>query len=147
MTDFGQLEEQQEPYDIAFNFKDKRFEISPTVEDILAFQTDVVRAREENADSNQATWARVAKLVGSKINKTTGKITGGVLAELKDLGASYVQMERVISAIHFKYTIGDDLAKAYFTTGNLGKALDSVKNGTPPSQETPKGAGETSGDA
>lgn len=128
MTDFGQLDEQLDAYDISFVFKGEEYHITPSAEQVLEFHRDYFNARKKNEDNGMGVWARVAPLLGSKFNAKTAKITGGILGEIMDNGASYSQMERLVSAVHFKYVQGDDLAKAYFTTGDLGKAVDQLKS-------------------
>ena len=128
MTDFGQLDEQLDAYDISFTFKGKEYHITPSAEQVLEFHRDYFNARKKDEDNGMGVWSRVAPLLGSKFNTKTAKITGGILAEIMENGASYSQMERLVSAVHFKYVQGDDLAKAYFSTGDLGKAVDYLKN-------------------
>ena len=149
MTDFGQLDEQLDEYDISFTFKGEEYKVTPSAEQVLEFHRDYYNARKKNEDEDLGVWSRVAPLLGSKFNAKTVKITGGILGELMDNGASYSQMERLVSSVHFKYVQGDELAKAYFVTGNLGKALDSLKSkssGTQENRETGQTSGETSGD-
>lgn len=134
MTDFGQLDEQLDAYDISFTFKGKEYKVTPSAEQVLEFHRDYFNARKKDEDNGMGVWARVAPLLGSKFNTKTAKITGGILGELMDNGASYSQMERLVSAVHFKYVQGDDLAKAYFTTGDLGKAVDQLKSKSNDSQ-------------
>lgn len=134
MTDFGQLDEQLDAYDISFTFKGEEYHITPSAEQVLEFHRDYFNARKKNDDNGMGVWARVAPLLGSKFNTKTAKITGGILSEIMDNGASYSQMERLVSAVHFKYVQGDDLAKAYFSTGDLGKAVDQLKSKSSDSQ-------------
>lgn len=152
MTNFGQLDEQLDAYDIAFTFKGKEYQITPSVQEVLTFHRELGKEQTRLAENNQfddglGVWARVAPLLGSKFTRSTGKFTGGILAELEKAGASFSQMERLVSAVHLKYTQSDDLAKAYFATGNLKKAWEKMSNADQPSPETPKDAGETNGDA
>lgn len=135
MTDFGQLDEQLDAYDISFTFKGEEYKVTPSAEQVLEFHRDYFNARKKNEDNGMGVWARVAPLLGSKFNTKTAKITGGILGEIMDNGASYSQMERLVSAVHFKYVQGDDLAKAYFTTGDLGKAVDQLKSKSNDSQD------------
>lgn len=135
MTDFGQLDEQLDEYDISFSFKGKEYQITPSAEQVLEFHRDYFNARKKDGNDGMGVWDRVAPLLGSKFNAKTAKITGGILGELMDNGASFSQMERLVSAVHFKYVQGDDLAKAYFTTGDLGKAVDQLKSKSKDSQE------------
>lgn len=128
MTNFGQLDEQLDAYDISFTFKGEEYHITPSAEQVLEFHRDYFNARKKDEDNGMGVWSRVAPLLGSKFNTKTAKITGGILAEIMENGASYSQMERLVSAVHFKYVQGDDLAKAYFSTGDLGKAVDYLKN-------------------
>lgn len=128
MTDFGQLDEQLDAYDISFTFKGEEYHITPSAEQVLEFHRDYFNARKKGEDTNLNVWSRVAPLLGSKFNTKTMKMTGGILGEIIENGCSYSQMERLVSAVHFKYVQGDDLAKAYFSTGDLGKAVDYLKN-------------------
>lgn len=134
MTDFGQLDEQLDAYDISFTFKGEEYKVTPSAEQVLEFHRDYFNARKKDEDNGMGVWSRVAPLLGSKFNTKTAKITGGILGEIMDNGASYSQMERLVSAVHFKYVQGDDLAKAYFTTGDLGKAVDQLKSKSSDSQ-------------
>lgn len=134
MTDFGQLDEQLDAYDISFTFKGEEYKVTPSAEQVLEFHRDYFNARKKDEDNGMGVWSRVAPLLGSKFNTKTAKITGGILGEIMDNGASYSQMERLVSAVHFKYVQGDDLAKAYFTTGDLGKAVDQLKSKSNDSQ-------------
>lgn len=134
MTDFGQLDEQLDAYDISFTFKGEEYHITPSAEQVLEFHRDYFNARKKNEDTGMGVWSRVAPLLGSKFNAKTAKITGGILGEIMDNGASYTQMERLVSAVHFKYVQGDDLARAYFSTGDLGKAVDHLKSQSSDSQ-------------
>lgn len=134
MTDFGQLDEQLDAYDISFTFKGEEYHITPSAEQVLEFHRDYFNSRKKGEDDGMGVWSRVAPLLGSKFNTKTAKITGGILAEIMENGASYSQMERLVSAVHFKYVQGDDLAKAYFSTGDLGKAVDYLKNKNSDSQ-------------
>ena len=134
MTDFGQLDEQLDAYDISFIFKGKEYHITPSAEQVLEFHRDYFNARKKDEDNGMGVWSRVAPLLGSKFNTKTAKITGGILGEIMENGASYSQMERLVSAVHFKYVQGDDLAKAYFSTGDLGKAVDQLKSKSNDSQ-------------
>ena len=102
MTDFGQLDEQLDAYDISFVFKGEEYHITPSAEQVLEFHRDYFNARKKNEDNGMGVWARVAPLLGSKFNAKTAKITGGILGEIMDNGASYSQMERLVSAVHFK---------------------------------------------
>lgn len=135
MTDFGQLDEQLDAYDISFTFKGEEYKVTPSAEQVLEFHRDYFNARKKDEDNGMGVWARVAPLLGSKFNTKTAKITGGILGEIMNNGASYSQMERLVSAVHFKYVQGDDLAKAYFTTGDLGKAVEQLKSKSNDSQD------------
>ncbi|MBF9011284.1 hypothetical protein [Corynebacterium phoceense] len=151
MTDFGQLDEQLEEYDIRFEFKGKEYTVTPSVHDVLAYHRDRASSyaklqKDPNSDSF-GMWRRVSPLLGSKFIAKSGKFEGGIFEEIIEAGASFAQVERLANAIDLKYSSSDALAKAYFETGELGKALDKVKNDTQPSQETQKAAGETNGDA
>lgn len=128
MTDFGQLDEQLDAYDISFTFKGEEYRITPSAKQVLEFHRNYFNAREKGDDTDKSAWSRVAPLLGSKFNAKTLKITGGILGEIMENGASFSQMERLVSAVHFKYVQGDDLAKAYFTTGDLGKAVEQLKS-------------------
>ena len=124
MADLGQLDDFLSGADITFSFKGKKYEITPTAREVLEFQ----RSYQNSINSDKGvdelgTWARVCPLLGSTFDKKTLEIKDGILGELIDAGASYMQLERIVSAVHFKYVQGDDLAKAYFETGDLGKAL------------------------
>lgn len=135
MTDFGQLDEQLDAYDISFTFKGEEYKVTPSAEQVLEFHRDYFNARKKDEDNGMGVWSRVAPLLGSKFNTKTAKITGGILGEIMNNGASYSQMERLVSAVHFKYVQGDDLAKAYFTTGDLGKAVEQLKSKSNDSQD------------
>lgn len=135
MTDFGQLDEQLDAYDIAFTFKGEDYHITPTASQVLEFHRDYYNARKSDEDSGMGVWKRVAPLLGSKFNPKTAKITGGILEQIMEAGATYSQLERLVSAVHFKYVQGDDLAKAYFETGELGKAVDILKQRNNASQQ------------
>lgn len=135
MTDFGQLDEQLDEYDISFTFKGEDYKVTPTVEQVLDFHRDYTNAIKTGDDTGIGVWKRVAPLLGSKFNPKTAKISGGILEQIMKAGATYNQMERIISAVHFKYVQGDDLAKAYFETGELGKALDLLKQKRNDSQQ------------
>ena len=134
MTDFGQLDEQLDAYDISFTFKGEEYHITPSAEQVLEFHRDYFNARKKDEDNGMGVWSRVAPLLGSKFNTKTAKITGGILGEIMDNGASYSQMERLVSAVHFKYVQGVDLAKAYFSPGDLVKAVDQLKSKSNDSQ-------------
>ena len=152
MTNFGQLDEQLDAYDIAFTFKGKEYQITPSVQEVLTFHRDLANARnklatDRNASDPFGVWRRVCPLLGSKFVAKTGKIEGGILGEIIEAGATFPQVERLVSAVEFKYSNSDELAKAYFETGNLKKAVDRLSDDSQPSQETQKAAGETNGDA
>lgn len=128
MADLGQLDDFLSGADITFTFKGKQYEVTPTARQVLEFQRDYQNDINSDKPTEEiSTWARVCPLLGSTLNKKTLEIEGGILGELIDDGATYTQLERIVSAVHFKYVQGDDLAKAYFETGNLGKSLKMAR--------------------
>ncbi|CQD04919.1 DUF7426 family protein [Corynebacterium striatum] len=144
MTNFGNLEEQLDPFDVYFTYRGKQYGFSPSVEDVLAFQIDLNRSRTDGT-TEMDVWNRVIALSGGKMSKT-GKISGGVLEELTGDGVPFSVIDRFVQAVHLKYANNNDIAKAYFETGELGKALEKLKSDAQRNQATPKDAGETSGD-
>lgn len=147
MTDFGQLREHLDSNDIKFTLNGKEYTVDPAAEDVLKFHVHLNSSDEQTrAGQGLATFERVARLVGSKFDTKTGKITGGLLAELMKDGATFPQLNHIVETIHIKYTSGDDLAKAYFETGSVKKALERLSNDSQENQETGQTSGGTSGD-
>lgn len=147
MTDFGQLHAHLDSNDVEFTLNGKEYMADPSAEDVLKFHIDLNSSNEKTvAGQGLATFARVARLVGSKFDAGTGKITGGLLGQMIKDGATFPQLNRIVETIHIKYTSGDDLAKAYFETGSVKKALEMLNNDSQENQETGQTSGETSGD-
>lgn len=144
MTDFGQLQEHLDSNDVKFTLNGKEYTVDPSAQDVLKFHVRLNSSTEKTVSGQGiATFERVAHLVGSKFDTETGKITGGLLGQLMKDGATFPQLNHIVETIHIKYTSGDDLAKAYFETGSVKKALEKLNND---SQETGQTSGETSGD-
>ena len=147
MTDFGQLQEHLDSNDVKFTLNGKEYTVDPSAQDVLKFHVHLNSRTEKTAvGQGIATFERVARLVGSKFDTETGKITGGLLGQLMKDGATFPQLNHIVETIHIKYTSGDDLAKAYFETGSLKKALEMLNNDSQENQETGQTSGETSGD-
>jgi len=147
MTDFGQLHEHLGSNDVKFTLNGKEYTADPTAEDVLKFHIHLNSSNEKTtAGQGLATFERVAHLVGSKFDTKTGKITGGLLGQLMKDGATFPQLNRIVDTIHIKYTSGDDLAKAYFETGSVKKALAMLNNDSQENPETGQTSGETNGD-
>lgn len=147
MTDFGQLHEHLDSNDVKFTLNGKEYTADPSAQDVLKFHIHLNSSNGKTAaGQGLAAFERVAHLVGSKFDAETGKITGGLLGQLMKDGATFPQLNRIVETIHIKYTSGDDLAKAFFETGSLKKALDMLNNDSRENQETAQTSGETSGD-
>ena len=147
MTDFGQLKEHLDSNDIKFTLNGKEYTVDPSAQDVLRFHVHLTSdTAETRAGRGLATFRRVAQLVGSKFDTKTGKITGGLLGQLMNDGATFPQLNHIVETIHIKYTSGDDLAKAYFETGSVKKALAMLNNDSQENQETGQTSGETNGD-
>lgn len=147
MTDFGQLHEHLGSDDVSFTLNGKEYTVDPSAQDVLKFHVHF-NSRKETSAAGQgvATFERVARLVGSKFDTETGKVTGGLLGQLMKDGATFAQLNHIVETIHIKYTAGDELAKAYFETGSVKKALAKLNNDSQENQETGQTSGETNGD-
>ena len=139
MADFGQITARAGD-DITFEFKRKKYKITPTVEQVLTFHRYWNQIREEKIvqDAAISIWKGASQLMGGDFNTDTYEFEG-LPAELMEKGMDFHTLNRLLNAVHYRYQVSDDFALAYFETGDLGRAAAKINE----SRETPQATGET----
>lgn len=120
MADLGELRDYLNAETLQFSINGTQYAVTPTAEQVLRFSA----AYAATNDFTEPHMLKLgAQLMGGDYSDDTGFAPTGVVQEMIDNGVDIGAIFRVCYTVILWVKYGEDTARTYWQTGDMGKAL------------------------